>query len=106
MLGESTRWATPYHVVDSGKPGPRVAIVGGCHGNEPAGANKALAWFRTEVAKFGSPKRIMIDSPAIVSGRCRKGRIVCISPHPEQTRTMEHWIRRAVLSVTARESRG
>ena len=41
VLGRGTRWATPYYVIDSGKPGPCVAVIGGCHGNEPAGAYAA-----------------------------------------------------------------
>lgn len=41
VLAEGTRWATPYYVVDSGKPGPTVLITGGVHGNEPAGAEAA-----------------------------------------------------------------
>jgi predicted deacylase len=41
VLAEGTRWATPYYVVDSGKEGPTVMVVGGIHGNEPAGAAAA-----------------------------------------------------------------
>jgi predicted deacylase len=41
MLAESTRFATPFYVCDSGKPGPAVLVVGGIHGNEPAGAQAA-----------------------------------------------------------------
>ena len=37
MLAEGTRFATPYYDNDSGKPGPTVVVVGGMHGNEPAG---------------------------------------------------------------------
>ena len=66
---------------------------GGVKGIE---AFETLAWFRTEVAQNGSPKGIMVDSPAIVRGRFQKGRVLCMSPHPEQTKTMEHWIQRAV----------
>ena len=36
-----SRFATEYFVQDSGTPGPTVMIVGGVHGNEPAGANAA-----------------------------------------------------------------
>ncbi|MFN3409742.1 MAG: succinylglutamate desuccinylase/aspartoacylase family protein [Limisphaerales bacterium] len=42
LLG-GTRFATPLYVQDSGKPGPTVLIVGGVHGNEPAGAAAAEA---------------------------------------------------------------
>jgi len=40
-IGEGTAYATPYYVIDSGKPGPTVLVVGGVHGNEPAGAGAA-----------------------------------------------------------------
>jgi predicted deacylase len=36
-----TRFATPYYVHDSGKPGPVVLVTGGVHGDEPAGAAAA-----------------------------------------------------------------
>jgi len=41
VLLEGTRWATPYYVIDSGKPGPTVMVTGGVHGDEPAGAAAA-----------------------------------------------------------------
>ncbi len=34
-------WETRYYVADTNKPGPVVMIVGGVHGNEPAGARAA-----------------------------------------------------------------
>lgn len=37
LLAEGTRWETPTYFVDSGASGPTVLIVGGVHGNEPAG---------------------------------------------------------------------
>ena len=37
-IAAGTEWATPYYVQDAGLPGPTVLIVGGVHGNEPAGA--------------------------------------------------------------------
>jgi len=40
-VAAGTKWATPYHVQDTGQPGPTVLIVGGVHGNEPAGARAA-----------------------------------------------------------------
>ena len=36
-----TRWETKGYVVDSGLPGPVVMILGGVHGDEPAGAAAA-----------------------------------------------------------------
>jgi predicted deacylase len=40
-LAPGTRYATPYYVRDSGRPGPVVMITGGVHGDEPAGAAAA-----------------------------------------------------------------
>lgn len=40
-IGEGTPWATAWVAQDSGQPGPTVLIVGGVHGNEPAGARAA-----------------------------------------------------------------
>lgn len=37
MLAAGTKYATPLYVIDSGKPGPSVMIIGGTHGSEPAG---------------------------------------------------------------------
>jgi predicted deacylase len=36
-----TRFATPYYVQDSGRPGPTVLVTGGIHGDEQAGAAAA-----------------------------------------------------------------
>ncbi len=46
---------------------------------------ETVALFKSEVAENGSPKGIQIDSPAILRGTFGKGRVVGISPHPEQT---------------------
>ncbi len=40
-LGIGTTWETPWRVVDSGEPGPTVLVIGGVHGNEPAGYRAA-----------------------------------------------------------------
>ncbi len=40
-LGSGTAWETPWWVIDSGKPGPTALVVGGMHGNEPAGFRAA-----------------------------------------------------------------
>jgi len=39
-------------ILDSGRPGPRVLVVGGLHGNEPSGAHAAR-----QVAGAAQPKR-------------------------------------------------
>jgi hypothetical protein len=64
-----------------------------------------LAFFRTELAKNGTPVGVMVNSPAIVAGRCGKGRVVAISPHPEQTAGLEEFVPRAVAWVTGGEIR-
>ena len=55
-----------------------------------------LAWFRSEVASNNTPQGIQINSPAIFAGIYQKGKVVCISPHPEQTDGLEYIVPRAV----------
>jgi glutamine amidotransferase-like uncharacterized protein len=57
---------------------------------------KTLAVFRTEKAENGSPVGAMVDSPAIVTSTCGKGRVVVISPHPEQSKGAESMIPAAI----------
>lgn len=59
-----------------------------------------LAYFRTEVASNNTPKGIMINSPAIFAGIYQKGKVVCISPHPEQTPGLEYIAAKTVQWVT------
>lgn len=40
-IASGTIYATPMYIIDSGKSGPTVMIVGGVHGNEPAGYTAA-----------------------------------------------------------------
>lgn len=40
-IAAGTEWETEFYVVDSGVAGPTVLIVGGVHGNEPAGYRAA-----------------------------------------------------------------
>jgi hypothetical protein len=58
---------------------------------------EVLAYFRTELAKNGTPVDVMTNSPAIAAGHCGHGRVVFISPHPEQTPGLEDLVRRAAL---------
>ncbi len=62
-----------------------------------------LAFFRTEVAKNNTPKGIMVNSPAAFCGRFGQGRVLCFSPHPEQTNGLESLVARAVTWVTGVE---
>ncbi len=46
-LAKGTKYATDLYIIESGKPGPVVLIVGGVHGNETAGytaAAKVTQW--------------------------------------------------------------
>ena len=61
-----------------------------------------LAFFRTEMAENGSPVGVMSNAPAIFSGQYKRGRVVCISPHPEQTAGLEDVVPRVVEWVTAK----
>ena len=58
---------------------------------------QALAHFRTELAENGARVGAMIDTPAILSGSLGKGRVLCISPHPESTKALHGMVRRAAL---------
>lgn len=64
-------------------------------------AYDTLAWFRTEVASNNTPAGIMINSPAIFAGTFQHGRVVCISPHPEQTPGLDYIVPQAVNWVAA-----
>lgn len=61
-----------------------------------------LAHFQTELAENGTPPGIMKGSPSIVGGDCGKGRAICFSPHPEQSKGFEDWVARAVQWTTKR----
>jgi glutamine amidotransferase-like uncharacterized protein len=63
-------------------------------------AFEPLALYRTELAENGSPKGVMVNSAAIVRAQFGAGRVLCISPHPEQTAGLEGVIPRAVGWVT------
>jgi glutamine amidotransferase-like uncharacterized protein len=61
---------------------------------EPAGSPDlpdftTLAVFKTETAENDTPAGIQVNSPAILSGAFGKGRVVGISPHPEQSEGLE-----------------
>ena len=56
-----------------------------------------VAFFRSEMAEFGSPVGVMVDSPAQARGTFGRGRVFISSPHPENTPGLEHIIPRAVL---------
>jgi predicted deacylase/putative intracellular protease/amidase len=67
---------------------------------------EVLAHFRSEVSENGTPPGVMIGSPAIVAGRYGKGRVMSISPHPEQTQGLETLIPQAVAWVAGQDGDG
>ncbi len=69
---------------------------------KPAGrpdlpAYTPVAFFRTEIAEFGSPVGVMVNSPSHALGTFGRGRVFISSPHPENTPGLEYFIPRAVL---------
>lgn len=89
ILGGTNTLNVLYH------NGPVVgpAQAGGLPAYEP------LAFFREEVASNNTPKGIMLNSPAIFAGQFKQGKVVCISPHPEQTAGLEYLVPQAVKWV-------
>jgi len=65
---------------------------------------ETLAWFRTETAQNNTPKGIMINSPAIFAAPFQHGKVLCISPHPEQTEGLDELVPRAVKWVAGKTS--
>ena len=63
----------------------------------------ALAWFRGEVAQNGAPRGVMPGTAAMIAGAFGKGRAVALSPHPEKTEGLAHFIHDAVLWLDADE---
>ena len=85
--------------------GPRADELEVLYHNGPilsANASEALpdfeplAIFRSEIAADGTPEGVMVGSPAIVAGDFGQGRVLCISPHPEQSAGLEDFIPRAI----------
>ncbi len=64
---------------------------------------ESLAHFRSEFAKNGARPGAMVDTPAILCGPMGKGRVICISPHPESAEALHGIVRRAAAWLTAKE---
>lgn len=62
-----------------------------------------LATYRDEINTNGAPAGVMRGTPAIVLARFGAGRVVCSSPHPEQTKSLEDTVRRIVRAAVAKE---
>ena len=65
-------------------------------GDEKTSDFKPLAYFITEISRKGSPVGVMTGAPAIAAGEKGKGRVMVISPHPEQTEGLDELVRNAV----------
>lgn len=57
---------------------------------------ETLAWFRSEVSKYEPQKGTMIDTPAVISSKFGKGRVMSISPHPEATPELQGIVATAI----------
>ena len=64
-------------------------------GDDKLGDFEPLAYFRTEFAKNGARPGAMVNTPAILSGSMGKGRVLCISPHPESSEALHGIVRKA-----------
>ncbi|GMV98026.1 MAG: hypothetical protein AMXMBFR83_23790 [Phycisphaerae bacterium] len=60
-----------------------------------------LATFGTELAENDTPKGIMVGSPAAVAGDFGRGRVLCFSPHPEQSPGLDRAVIQAVRWAAA-----
>lgn len=60
-------------------------------------AYTTLSVFRTEVAKYGSPEGVQVNSPAQAIATYGKGRVFVSSPHPENTPGLEYLIPRGIF---------
>jgi len=66
-------------------------------GKEGLGAFRALAHFRSEVSRYKPQKGTMVGTPAIITGKYGKGRVLCISPHPESSVALHEMVRRGLF---------
>jgi predicted deacylase len=54
-------------------------------GKGGVGPFRSLATFRSEVSRYKPQEGTMVNTPAIIVGEFGKGRVLCISPHPESS---------------------
>jgi type 1 glutamine amidotransferase len=64
-----------------------------------------LSVFRTEVAKYGSPEGVQVNSPAQAIATFGKGRVFVSSPHPENTPGLENLIPRGIIWAAGEKSK-
>jgi len=82
LLAEGTRWETPFYVSNSGVDGPTLLVVGGVHGNEPAGSRAAEQIRHWPVLKG----RLVVVPKANVAGLAAKTRF--LPGEPEDRRDL------------------
>jgi glutamine amidotransferase-like uncharacterized protein len=66
---------------------------------------EVLARFDGEIAKKGAPSGVMKGTTAIAAGTFERGRVLCISPHPERTDGLHGMVYRAILWAARRQAR-
>ena len=59
-------------------------------------AYETLGTYETEIAERGAPSGVMKGTTAFAAAEFGKGRVVCLSPHPERSAGLDGIIRRAV----------
>ena len=59
-------------------------------------AFRSLATFRSEVSRYDPQKGTMVNTPAIIAGEFGKGRVLCISPHPESVPQLNTMVQNAI----------
>ncbi|HBU60713.1 MAG TPA: hypothetical protein DEB48_12805 [Verrucomicrobiales bacterium] len=72
-------------------------------GKEGVEPFRSLATFRSEVSRYKPQEGTMVNTPAIIVGEFGKGRVLCISPHPESTAELYGLVRNAVLWVAKKK---
>lgn len=83
--------ATNLEVLYHNGPVVKAAEMEGLPAFEP------LAYYRSEVASNNTPVGVMVNSPAMLAGEFQKGRVVFVSPHPEQTKGLEDLVPNAIF---------
>jgi hypothetical protein len=64
---------------------------------------ETLALYRGEVADNGTSKGVMPGTPALIRGPFGDGRAVAFSPHPEDSASLQSFIRDAVLWAAGKD---
>ena len=80
--GVNSTFKVRYHNGPILKPAARTDIP----------AYNVVTVFKTEIAEYGSPVGVQVNSPAHVISSYGKGRVFISSPHPENTPGLENFI--------------